>query len=596
VSALYPQQAKLRIAVEVKIMDESFQSENINSIAPQEINTTRVSNGRFDENLISVIKEIMAETLTNLDWWGGQVWWFLPDGLEQSAWQLQSNSPASLNHISAPSLNADLVPLPKDLHPEPILVSVDDLTWMPNQAELKAAGVRHVVIIDVVAADRPSVRLAFIVPSANALTLEARHFLAVSGMILPKMVVRERVRIELQFRATHDPLTGLLNRRGLSQLVENSPVASRNLRAVIFIDINKFKQVNDQHGHETGDELLVHIGKKLAEQVRPTDSLARIGGDEFVILASEITDAAAAEIFATRLWNSISAKHTLSNDVVWHGSASIGVSLWQPGENYNDALRTADMLMYRAKKSGGGIEVETADQLFTPNLAGETNALILNMVRPTKLSSSPDSEPEAAAAVVNIGSILRSPDPIELAESISTCLAGVEKLPEQVWLRLPKSFWLDGDRITTLLDALERQNLQPKISLVISCEQVSYESRTIAQEILMQFSIGCVLESFGSGNRDFELLAMLNPIALTIDPLTMHPHEPEFVGSTTKDWVAPRAVIAVAASLGIDSVAPFESNEVQIRGLAKLGCTLQYETSTKRSNGTKGNVSSVKNK
>ena len=111
----------------------------------------------------------------------------------------------------------------------------------------------------------------------------------------------------------YDPLTGLLNRRGLNQLLELTPAVKKTLRAVLFIDLNKFKEVNDLFGHATGDELLIHVASELANQIRPTDALARIGGDEFVIVAAGVASPHAAELFAKRLWSAVAAPFTFTN-------------------------------------------------------------------------------------------------------------------------------------------------------------------------------------------------------------------------------------------------------------------------------------------
>jgi diguanylate cyclase (GGDEF)-like protein/PAS domain S-box-containing protein len=169
-----------------------------------------------------------------------------------------------------------------------------------------------------------------------------------------------RLREEEQMRhdAVHDPLTGLANRTLLLDRLEHAQ--SRSLResgdtAVLFLDLDNFKQVNDVYGHAVGDGVLVELGERLQHAVRPADTVARFGGDEFVILCDDI-DAAAALALASRLQHAIE-QPLLAGGVQHIMSASIGLAIGH--DDAETLLAEADLALYRAKARGGG-QIEIA--------------------------------------------------------------------------------------------------------------------------------------------------------------------------------------------------------------------------------------------
>jgi len=153
--------------------------------------------------------------------------------------------------------------------------------------------------------------------------------------------------------ALHDPLTGLPNRVLILQLLEHAFRAGRRSKqtsAVLFLDLNRFKEVNDTYGHQVGDELLVAVAERLTGLLRPGDSLARLSGDEFVILCEDLADPAAVDPIAVRLDAELSRPFALSGVEV-AVSASIGIAFTGQGiDSAEDLLRDADLAMYRSKR------------------------------------------------------------------------------------------------------------------------------------------------------------------------------------------------------------------------------------------------------
>lgn len=155
-----------------------------------------------------------------------------------------------------------------------------------------------------------------------------------------------------------DALTGLHNRRGVMQefarLFEAARDAGQFVR-MAFIDLDGFKQINDQYGHETGDQFLIQVGRRLKHGARQEDVIGRLGGDEFVVARLEAEpddDSEAAQTFAReRLNKLLIGKFELGDHIIDYGGASIGVVLADPdGLDVEQALRDADAAMYREKK------------------------------------------------------------------------------------------------------------------------------------------------------------------------------------------------------------------------------------------------------
>jgi diguanylate cyclase (GGDEF)-like protein/PAS domain S-box-containing protein len=178
----------------------------------------------------------------------------------------------------------------------------------------------------------------------------------VAGVVITSRDVSERQRLSdlLAHRATHDDLTGLANR---TLFVERLTAAlARSDRdghrvAVCFLDLDDFKEINDRYGHAAGDELLVDVAGRLATHLRNGDEVARIGGDEFLVLFDPVDDEPHALEAAERLVEVVSGGRDLTAGSVWSG-ATAGVALGRAGEGAAALLARADGALYRAKAAG----------------------------------------------------------------------------------------------------------------------------------------------------------------------------------------------------------------------------------------------------
>jgi diguanylate cyclase (GGDEF)-like protein/PAS domain S-box-containing protein len=160
---------------------------------------------------------------------------------------------------------------------------------------------------------------------------------------------------QMTYSAQHDFLTGLPNRMLLNDRVSQAiAVAPRHNRkvAVLFLDLDRFKHINDSLGHSIGDKLLQSVAKRLVDCVRSSDTVSRQGGDEFVVLLSEVEQAQDAEITARRVLETIAASHSV-DDHDLHVTVSIGISIY-PGDGLDGEtlIKNADTAMYHAKENG----------------------------------------------------------------------------------------------------------------------------------------------------------------------------------------------------------------------------------------------------
>lgn len=160
---------------------------------------------------------------------------------------------------------------------------------------------------------------------------------------------------QTQFLANHDVLTGLPNRVHLSNKLHQSIALSQRSQvpmAVLLLDLDRFKQVNDTYGHHAGDLLLKEVATRILSSIRETDFVARLGGDEFVIIQADVSQPDAAETLARKLVLELGRPYRLDTDEISSGT-SIGLCLYpRDGKNPVELLKRADLALYRAKHAG----------------------------------------------------------------------------------------------------------------------------------------------------------------------------------------------------------------------------------------------------
>jgi diguanylate cyclase (GGDEF)-like protein len=176
----------------------------------------------------------------------------------------------------------------------------------------------------------------------------------------------EKILVHLSHMAEHDLLTGLPNRALLTdRLVQSISLAKRNGNklALMFLDVDHFKDINDSMGHAIGDQLLQSVAKRLQASVRNSDTVSRHGGDEFVVLLPEVGEMQSVVHSAEKLIQSVGEPHLISGQEL-HVTLSIGISMYPAdGVDADVLMRNADMAMYQAKKAG-----RNSYKIFTPSM------------------------------------------------------------------------------------------------------------------------------------------------------------------------------------------------------------------------------------
>ena len=186
--------------------------------------------------------------------------------------------------------------------------------------------------------------------------------LLVGGLIILLLMRRlqrssaelETARAEAHHRALHDPLTGLANRAGFQERLGQAIAAlarGQSPIALLALDLDKFKQVNDTLGHESGDQLLQQVAQRLKPLLRENDTVARLGGDEFAIIQTGVKNVNDSKVLSDRIIAKVSEPYSLSGAQAKIG-VSIGIALANETRDGNDLSARADFALYEAKDAG----------------------------------------------------------------------------------------------------------------------------------------------------------------------------------------------------------------------------------------------------
>lgn len=204
-------------------------------------------------------------------------------------------------------------------------------------------------------------------------TLEIEE-LKTAGNIISAAISRQKIDARLQYLATHDYLTNLPNRLLFEDHLHGAMTRSQRSKkwtGLFVIDLDHFKKVNDTYGHPFGDKILIEVGKRLQESIRASDTAARIGGDEFVVIGEELSSLEDVYRLGKKILNAFSPPILCDNNEVLI-SPSIGISIYpNDSEDMEELMRFADIGLYKAKKQGNTFNVYAegaGKQLWLDNL------------------------------------------------------------------------------------------------------------------------------------------------------------------------------------------------------------------------------------
>ena len=428
---------------------------------------------------------------------------------------------------------------------------------------------------------------------------------AVQGLALNFRDISERKALEEQLRqlAFHDSLTLLANRSLFRDRVQHSLTLAQRGRqqvAVMFLDLDNFKNINDSLGHDAGDRLLQAVAQRLVKATRFSDTVARLGGDEFAILLEGITTTAEVESLAAALIQELDQPFELSSTKV-RVSASIGVAFSSFEAGAEALLSKADIAMYHAKAAGKNrfvtfqlqmqellhekllleadisralaneeffVEYQPIVDLGTRSLLG-VEALVrwrhpeLGVLMPGRFIQIAEENGQ----IVKLGRWVLGRACREI-RAWRACVAGGAEL--RVAVNISGCHLQHGELVQDVAEALQESGLEPGnlvIELTESTIMHNTEANLVRLRQLKALGVRLAIDDFGTGYSSLSYLHRFPIDILKIDQ--------SFVNRLTNTYNGPdlaRAVITLGETLGLDTVAEGIELEPQVGALLSLGC------------------------
>ncbi|WP_232034929.1 EAL domain-containing protein [Desulfovibrio ferrophilus] len=453
-------------------------------------------------------------------------------------------------------------------------------------------------------ARRQDGRIVWTSQNARAVHDERGKLLFYEGSV-EDITNRKEAESALRHQAFHDPLTGLPNRilflDHLRQAMERTKRTKDFVYAVLYMDLDRFKIINDSLGHNIGDELLKHVARKLEEAVRTMDTVARFGGDEFAVLLEDMRAPREAIKIAKRISDAVKEPAHLGGYDV-HTSASLGIVLVKKDYDRPDSiLRDADTAMYRAKESG-----RSRFKVFSQRMHDQ-NVRLLELETELRKSLERDDFVTLLQPIVDLDNkrlngfeaLVRWNHPklgmispaefIPLAEdtglihplgewvlrNVCSTIRDWEKqfppgTPLNISINLSAKQFVQPTLIPQLREILELTGITPSNLRLEVAETVLMNHASIAIEMLGQLKdlgISLSMDDFGTGYSSLSYLRQFPIDALKIDRSFI-----SRFGEDAESQVLVRSIISLAKNIGVAVVAEGVDTDVQSAMLKDLGC------------------------
>ncbi len=407
---------------------------------------------------------------------------------------------------------------------------------------------------------------------------------------------------QISHMAWHDDLTGLPNRRLLEDRVDTELERSRRHGegvCIFFVDLDRFKMINDGLGHAAGDELIRLVAARLSETVRRQDTVARLGADEFAVLLPGLSDTGSIEHLARRSLEALSAPYTIHGREV-RSSASIGVAFTPDhGDSFDQLLNRADEAMYRSKTLGrnrfhvfdGPVEDGAGDGLhldseipgaldrgeffilFQPIIDLSTTQVtgveaLVRWRHPTRGVL----EPSAFIPTAEESDVIVTLDTWVLRESCRQIRRWRESglPPLRLCVNVASRDLAQPTVVDTVRSVLADEGIEPSMLEFEITERVVLDAAGIAERHVVELGelgVRFAIDDFGAGNSSMNRIGTLPVSTLKIDPSFVHVLGPESESSALVS-----AIITMAQRLGLECVAEGVETSQQSRVLVQRGC------------------------
>jgi diguanylate cyclase (GGDEF)-like protein/PAS domain S-box-containing protein len=427
-----------------------------------------------------------------------------------------------------------------------------------------------------------------------------------SGAVITFRDITERKAFEneLHQHAFYDSLTGLANRRLLVERLEQALRPSAldgRTHALIFVDVDRFKSINDSLGHVTGDELLVAIAARMKGAVRSHDLLARFGGDEFVVLLQDVAGVEVAVAAARRICAAVEHPMVLPDGYELVASVSVGIALTEPGKTADDVLRNADVAMYDAKIKGGGGIYKVFDQAAMGSRSSERLQIEADLrkglerdeleVHYQPFYSLHDQRIVGAEALVRwrhpTHGLIGPARFIPMAEETGLILPlgryvldqacrQVRSIRERLNVDLPISVNLsprqfqESGLLSQVEAALAANGLPSELLIFEITETMVMEDLSGAREVMKKLNrlgVRLAIDDFGTGHSSLAYLKQFPVHEVKVDRAFI-----QGVAESQVDLAIVRAIIDLAYAMGISAVAEGVEAKDQAAELNTLGC------------------------
>jgi diguanylate cyclase (GGDEF)-like protein len=426
--------------------------------------------------------------------------------------------------------------------------------------------------------------VAFDITEDALMTAELK---AAKDEAIGKNIELELANNRIEHNSLHDPLTGLANRRKLDKALEQLTEAGQDARqkfAILHIDLDRFKEINDTLGHAAGDAMLVHASRVLSRSIRPSDIVARIGGDEFVILALNANDAEMSALSGRIV-------EEMRQPIDFQGFAcrcgvSIGIALASGMRvDARKVLINADIALYRAKSQG-----RNRFQFFNHNLQAD---IINNKRLADEILSGIENgefttwyQPQFSARTMQLTGVealvrwqhpsrgLLTPDKfLKIAEEINV-VQTLDRIVLETALKDKMRWAALGVSVPKVsVNVSARRQIRPgEISFELVESIFLDESEDVAAENLEKIKalgIDIEIDDFGTGHTSIVSLLKLKPKRLKIDRQLVQP-----IITSPQERALVRSIIDIARSLGVETVAEGVETVAHASLLLELGCDL----------------------